>query len=190
MSEISNSNLSGTYIAGTSPYTFNKTLLKIDSGIVNLVFDDLSFNNNLVIEGDGVLNIFVKGTITFTNNNTKLNIGGDPKQLNIFYVGDETLDLKNQQHKINGSVVIKSSKDIKFNDGELTGGYLVAPNAHVQLKTKSKVNAAIVAKSLKATGRFKSIITGDNSLPNPGGGSDSGSGNLSDLILSNPTYEK
>lgn len=187
ITEIADNDLSGTYIAGKSFYDFNETSLKIDSGIVNLVFDDLSFNNNLVIEGDGVLNIFVKGTIT---NIAELNIGGDPKQLNIFYVGDGTLDLQNNHDKVNGSVIVKSSKDIIFNGGELTGRYLIAPNAHIDLRGNGDFNTTFVAKSLDVKSNITAQFSGDNTLPNTGGGSDSGSGNLSDLILSNPTYEK
>ena len=191
MSEISNSDLNGTYIAENaekSIYNFNESSLKVDSNTVNLVFNDVRFNSDLRIEGSGVVNLFVKGSIDI--NKKGLNIGGDPKQLNIFYVGDETLDLQTKFDKVNGSVIVKSSEDIIFNGGELTGRYLIAPNANIYLRGNGEFNTTFVAKSLEVNANITAQFTGENTLPNPGGGSDSGSGNLSDLILSNPTYEK
>lgn len=100
----------------------NKELTITVHDTINLVVKNLSIakNGKLTVKGAGTLNLFLTNDFQ-TKNNSQLNFGGKPHQLNIFYKGEYPVQFKSGQ-QLYGSIYVDSA------DITITGSSIIRGN--------------------------------------------------------------
>ena len=153
-------NMTGT-ITTSTVFTEQNVLLNnsftIDttSGDVNIVVDQLKIEGkeSLTIKGTNKVRIFVEKELTIKEN-IEINPGGKSNQLEIYYYGDQKLNLPNgdKNTTINANFYIQKA-DIQI--GKLSTGLIYAPNSKVDLSDNSAAGEiyGIVAKTLDIGGK-------------------------------------
>ncbi len=164
----------------------NKDLtINLNGNDVTLYVDSLESKNhaNLIVQGTGKLNIFIKNTFDF---NGEINPNGVVSNVNIFYNGTTDVALANAHSKIFGSMYIKNAGfssngaliygniysagaqtlNITGNSST-TAQYIIAPNAKVEPGGGGVIKGAIIAKELGGNGNYTIEYPGQGNFPIP-----------------------
>ncbi|WP_423189170.1 DUF7305 domain-containing protein [Alkalibacterium sp. f15] len=187
------------------------SVIETNGEVKTFVFDDLSLNHNLQINGGGKVNVFVKNSLSMGNVN--INYGNNADQLQIFYSGVNSVKIN--ETNFNGTLFLNQA-DLEIDKKPVLKGLIISGGAIVDLGKGVTLDALIIAPDAKITlgnssnnNHIRGIIIGDEvylvnnlkldfsdhylknfplKLPDTGSdGSDSGGG---ELIVTEPGVEK
>ncbi|GEM00600.1 PilX N-terminal [Halolactibacillus halophilus] len=176
--------------------------LEIGPGVSNLIVDTLDLSNgHIIIQGNGILNLYVKDYFNIGSGST-INSGGLVDRMNLYYYGSNKFAISGAQ-KIKGSVYVKqapieltggggfyggylaaNSNSVSFSGGTFSEMIVIAPKADVSVTGGAKINGAMLAKTYAGSGGTSIQFQNLSDITFP-------FGNASDvdLIIKNPVSE-
>ncbi|GEM03817.1 hypothetical protein HMI01_08050 [Halolactibacillus miurensis] len=195
--------IGGNIFINTVSLQSNTTLnLEIGSGVSNLIVNTLDLSNgHIIIQGNGVLNLYVKDSFEIGSSST-INSDGSVETMNLSYYGSSDFAISGGQ-KIKGSVYVKQAS-VKFTaGGGLHGGYLatnsnsvsfsggtfsemimIAPKADVSVTGGAEINGVMLAKTYDGGGGTSIQFQNLSVITFPFGNTSD-----TDLIIKSPTSE-
>ena len=198
---ISNITSTGQYKITINTNAKDRTIL-VDKMVID--------SKNLIIEGGGILTIFVTDKLDISKL-PKFNKINPDSIVNLVFLGKAPVVLSNwQDANINANIIIKdapiSANTTKINGVLLTGGdkvelsggasgsnmMLIAPNAVVSLTESYTIKGSVIAKQFSMSGSASLEYAAIDTSGFPSGGTSAPADNpeLGDLISSWPIIEK
>lgn len=135
--------------------------------IQNFKVDELDLSK-VSVEGDGIVNIYIKNTLLFEGDS--FNLGRKPENMRIYYAGSDELIL-NKDYEFNGSLFIKNAditlrNKVKFSGTLLSGGdnvffgvqgnnnevfetYIIAPKADIHIRNHVTINGTVIGRKVQ-----------------------------------------